>query len=160
MLFYSIPAKNLLFFLFLIFPDLLKTNAICCCTDLAASNPYFCHRLPFLSLEYRYLPNYCRQQVIVPARIHLPNYCRHQVIVTARIHLPHYCRHQVTVPARIHLPKYCRHQVIVLKVIKVSHLNGRHQLNVLERMQEYLMKTYCSIQATKVCIHSVEDKRC
>ena len=144
MLFYSIPAKNLLFFLFLIFPDLLKTNAICCCTDLAASNPYFCHRLPFLSLEYRYLPNYCR----------------HQVIVTARIHLPHYCRHQVIVPARIHLPKYCRHQVIVLKVIQVSHLNGRHQLNVLERMQEYLMKTYSSIQATKVCIHSVEDKRC
>ena len=127
LLFYSIPAKNLLFFLFLIFPDLLKTNAICCCTDLAASNPYFCHRLPFLSLEYRYLPNYCR--------------------------------HQEIVPARIHLPKFCGHQVIVLKVIQVSHLNGRHQLNVLERMQEYLMKTYSSIQATKVCMRSVEDKR-
>ena len=58
--------KNRFFLLlFLIFPDLFKTNAICCSTDLAASNPYFCHRLPFLSLEYRYLLKYCRQQIII-----------------------------------------------------------------------------------------------
>ena len=46
---YSTPKKPLTR---LFFPDSTKTQHP---TDLAASNPYFCHRLLFPSLEYRYL---------------------------------------------------------------------------------------------------------